>query len=115
MKKTSNAEAQTAAEPEQKVFFNIEKVDGVWKVRGQLNNGNMKDALDFIMILLTNAVRIALSISDIDRTHKHMKKALTSQLHDIIVNELKEARDAKRTKLEDEAISNSDGEAARQS
>ena len=100
---------------EQKIFFNIEKVDETWQVRGQFERGSMKDTLDFIMILLTNAVRLALTLGDVERSHKNMKKALTSQLHDIINAEIREARNAKRTKSEEEKIPNPNGEEVRES
>ena len=55
----------------------------------------MKDVLDLIMILMTNAVRLGLSITDITKTMKPMEKAMTAQLKDIIKAEAKEARDGK--------------------
>ena len=84
------------APKEKEIFFTIRKDGNLWKVDGQLESKNMKDVLDLIMILLTNAVRLALSITDINKTMKPMEKALTNQLKDIIKSEAREARDAKK-------------------
>ena len=80
---------------DKEVFFTIKKDGDIWKVDGQLETEEMKDVLDLIMILMTNAVRLGLSITDITKTMKPMEKAMVSQLKDIIKAEVKEARDAK--------------------
>lgn len=83
--------------PEQKeIFFSIKKTGNVWSIEGQLESENMKDVLDLIMILMTNAVRLGLSITDITKSMKPMREAMTGQLKDIIKAEVKEARDAKK-------------------
>ena len=79
----------------QEIFFTIKKDGSLWKVDGQLETKSMKDVLDLIMILMTNAVRLGLSITDITKTMKPMEKAMTGQLKDIIKAEVKEARDGK--------------------
>ena len=83
-----------APEP-QEIFFTIKKDGSLWEVDGQLETKSMKDVLDLIMILMTNAVRLGLSITDITKTMKPMEKAMTGQLKDIIKAEVKEARDGK--------------------
>lgn len=75
------------------IFFTIKKDGNVWKVDGQLETKSMKDVLDLIMILMTNAVRLGLSLGDVKRSQKPMEKALTAQLKDIIKAELRGARD----------------------
>lgn len=82
-------------EDAEEIFFTIKKYGKVWKVEGQLETKEMKDVLDLIMILMTNAVRLGLSITDITKTMKPMEKAMTLQLKDIIKAEVKEARDGK--------------------
>lgn len=77
------------------VYFTIRRTGDVWDVDGQLTTTDMKDVLDLIMILMTNAVRVALTVTDIDRSLKPMEKALTAQLKDIIRAEAKEVRDEK--------------------
>lgn len=84
-------------EDTKEIFFTIKKDGKVWKVDGQLDTDKMKDVLDLIMILMTNAVRLGLSTTDINRTMKPMEKAMTEQLKHIIKAELKEARDDKGT------------------
>lgn len=71
-------------QPKKDVYFTIRRVNNVWDVEGQLETQDMKDVLDMIMILMTNAVRVALTVTDVTRTLKPMEKALTSQLKDII-------------------------------
>lgn len=75
------------------VYFTIRRVGDVWDVDGQLSTEDMKDVLDLIMILMTNAVRVALTVTNIDRSLKPMEKALTAQLKDIIKAEAREVRD----------------------
>lgn len=86
---------------EPQVFFTIKKVGDTWDVAGQLETRNMRDVLDIIMILLTNAVRVGLNITDIKRSIKPMEKAMTGQLKEIIKAEAKEAR-ARLQEVEDE-------------
>lgn len=81
---------------DKEVFFTIRKDGDIWRVDGQLETKQMKDVLDLIMILMTNAVRLGLSITDITKTMKPMEKAMVSQLKDIIKAEAKEARDARK-------------------
>lgn len=87
------------AKPEQKkkdVYFTIRRVGDVWNVEGALDTQDMKDVLDIIMILMTNSVRVALTITDVTRSLKPMEKALTAQLKDIIKAEAREYREEKR-------------------
>lgn len=81
---------------EKDVYFIIRKASDVWQVDGQLTTKDMKDVLDLIMILMTNAVRVALTVTNIDRSLKPMEKALTAQLKDIIKAEAKEVRDERK-------------------
>lgn len=87
-----------AEKTEQKkdVYFTIRRTGNVWNVDGQLHTDDMKDVLDLIMILMTNAVRVALTVTDTSRTLKPMEKALTAQLKDIIKAEAKEVRDERK-------------------
>ena len=82
---------------EQEVYFNIRKVGSKWSVDGKVEATNIKDILDLIMILLTNAVRLALRFTNTDRSVKPMTKALVSQLKDIIKVETQEVRDEIKT------------------
>lgn len=87
------------ANPQEKkkdVYFTIRRVGDVWDVDGQLSTEDMKDVLDLIMILMTNAVRVALTVTNIDRSLKPMEKALTAQLKDIIKAEAREVRDERK-------------------
>lgn len=77
----------------QSTYFHIEKDGNVWRVDGQAPT-NPKDMLDLMAILLTNAVRLALQITDINKSLKPMTKALTAQLKDIIKVEVRELREA---------------------
>ena len=81
---------------EKDVFFTIRRVGDTWQVDGQLTTKDMREVLDLIMILLTNAVRVALTVTNIDRSLKPMEKALTAQLKDIIKAEAKEVRDERK-------------------
>jgi hypothetical protein len=84
-------------QPQKKdVYFTIRRVGDVWDVDGQLQTEDMRDVLDLIMILMTNAVRVALTVTNIDRSLKPMEKALTAQLKDIIKAEAKEVRDERK-------------------
>lgn len=96
---------------EKDVYFTIRKTGEVWDVDGQLTTKDMSDVLDLIMILMTNAVRVALTVTDIDRSLKPMEKALTAQLKDIIRAEGKEVRDERDKSKGQEATTDSSEEA----
>jgi len=87
---------QTPEVQKKDVYFTIRREGNVWAVDGQLDTQDMKDVLDLIMILMTNAVRVALTVTNIDRSLKPMEKALTAQLKDIIKAEAKEVRDERK-------------------
>lgn len=78
------------------VYFTIRRVGDVWDVEGALDTQDMKDVLDIIMILMTNSVRVALTVTDVTRSLKPMEKALTAQLKDIIKAEARDYREEKR-------------------
>lgn len=103
-----------ADKQEKNVYFTIRREGDVWNVDGQLTTHQMSDVLDLIMILMTNAVRVALTVTDVDRSLKPMEKALTAQLKDIIKAEAKEVRDERKANQSSgqEAVADS-GEEAR--
>lgn len=74
------------------VFFTIRRNGDVWETDGQLHTRNAKDVVDLMMILMTNAVRLGLSFTDINRSLKPFEKSMQAQIKDIVKAEAKEIR-----------------------
>lgn len=74
------------------VFFTIRRNGNVWETDGQLHTRNAKDVVDLMMILMTNAVRLGLSFTDINRSLKPFEKSMQAQIKDIVKAEAREIR-----------------------
>jgi len=79
-------------QPTPNVFFTIRRNGDVWETDGQLNTRNSKDVVDLMMILMTNAVRLGLSFTDINRSLKPFEKSMQAQIKDIVKAEAREIR-----------------------
>ena len=81
---------------EKQIYLTIVKEGEVWKVYGQLETERMGDLMDMMMILMTNAVRLGLQVTDTSRSLKPMEKAMVAQLKDIIKGEAREVREERK-------------------
>ena len=81
-----------AKETKPDVYFTIIREGDTWKTDGQLHTRNSKDVVDLMMILMTNAVRLGLSFTDLKRSLKPFEKSMQAQIKDIIKAEAREVR-----------------------